>query len=275
MSSLELLSIAIIMLYVLGTVCIAAGLLARRDRLKRLSQWLTLAGFALHTLMLGLSMQGQTWQVLEKAYYLRMLSWSLLLIYFFVWWRLRLEFLGLTASPVALAFYVSSFMLSEVHSKLPTAMSGLFFGLHIGTLFLSFGLMTMAFGAGLLFLYMDRKLKHKTPLSGFDRDLPALSVFDKVNHLAVMTGFPLFTLGVVSGFVWARIAWGRMLSWDPKEVVSLLVWCMFAVLFHQRLALGWRGRKTAVMAIWIFAVFVFSLLGVNFLMTTHHSFNPQ
>ncbi|MEG6506925.1 cytochrome C assembly family protein [Nitratidesulfovibrio sp. 1201_IL3209] len=275
MSSLELLSIAIIMLYVLGTVCIAVGLLARRDRLKRLSHWLTLAGFALHTVMLGLSMQGQTWQILEKAYYFRMLSWSLLLIYFFVWWRLRLEFLGLTASPVALVFYVSSFMLADVQSKLPPAMSGLFFGLHIGTLFLSFSLMTMACGAGVLFLYMDRKLKHKTRLSGFDRDLPALSAFDKVNHLAVMAGFPLFTLGMVSGFVWARIAWGKVLSWDPKEIISLVVWCMFAVLFHQRLALGWRGRKTAVMAIWIFAVCVFSLLGVNFLMTTHHSFNPQ
>lgn len=148
----------------------------------------------------------------------------------------------------------------------------MFFGLHIGTLFLSFGLLAMAFGAGVIFLRLERKIKSKEPLNNFDKDMPALATFDRVNHVAVMAGFPLYTIGMASGFVWARLAWGRLLSADPKEIVSIFVWFVFAWLFHQRLAQGWRGRKAAKAVIWLFAISVFSLIGINVFMPTHHSF---
>lgn len=146
-----------------------------------------------------------------------------------------------------------------------------FFLLHIGTLFGSLAFMSAGFGAGIVFLVLENKIKSKQPLSGFQRDLPALATFDKVNKLSVFFGFPLFAIGVVSGFIWAEIVWGRSFSGDPKEIFSLGILVLYAIFFHQRMALGWQGKKTAVMAILIFAVSLVSLYA-NTILHTHHSF---
>lgn len=272
MSSIELTSICIILLYGLGTLAIVVGMAAHKPVLKTASNWLAIAGFVLHTAVLLILLYNTGWAALSKGYYLQFLSWSMLLIYFFMWWRLRFSFLSLTASPLALLLFIKSYMVQGVQGKLPESLAGLFFGLHIGTLFLSFGLLAMAFGAGIIFTRLEKKIKTKEPLNDFDKEMPALASFDKVNHIAVTAGFPLYTLGIASGFVWAGLAWGKVISGDPKEIISIVVWFMFAWLFHQRLALGWRGRKAATAVIWLFAVSVFSLVGINFFMPTHHSF---
>jgi ABC-type transport system involved in cytochrome c biogenesis permease subunit len=132
--------------------------------------------------------------------------------------------------------------------------------------------MALAGGAGILFLIQERRIKSKEPLTGFRRDLPALSVLDSVNGLSVLFGFPLYSLGILFGMVSARLAWGTLFSGDPKELISLLVWGLYAFLFRQRLAGGWRGRKPAILAVAVFAAALFSLFAVNTLMTTHHSF---
>lgn len=276
MDSIDLLLPAIVLfLYATGTVAIVVGMLARNEMLKRISGWITIAGFALHTVTLVMGHHSLTWDTISKGYMLQILSWSMLLSYFTIWWKFRLGFLSALVSPFALLIYLSSFKLSTVHSQIPESLSGLFFGLHVGTLFFSLGIMAVACGAGILFLYMERKIKTKEPVIGFRKDLPSLNTLDTVNRLSVLWGFPLFTLGMVSGFVWAHPAWGQIISWDPKEIVSIAVWIMYAVLFHHRVALGWQGRKPAIMAIWIFAISVFSLLVVNIFMPTHHSFTPQ
>jgi len=270
MSSFELFSILVVTLYCLGALSVFTGSIVKNPKLKHLSNALTICGFGLHTVLLGYAMAINGW-ALPSGYYISMLSWSLLLIYFFMWWRFKLSFLSLTASPLALVLFIGSFH-AKGASQLPKAWAGAFFGLHIGTLFLSFGLLAMAFGAGILFTRLERKIKSKEPLSDFEKELPALTTFDKVNQLAVVAGFPLYTVGVVTGFIWARIEWGRILSGDPKEIVSLGVWFVYAWLFHQRLVMGWRGRKAARAAIWIFSICMFSLIGINIFTSTHHSF---
>ena len=134
--------------------------------------------------------------------------------------------------------------------------------------------MAMAFGAGLVYLYLERKIKTKAKLPNFSKDLPSLETFDRANHWAVCIGFPLYTISMLSGFVWASFTWKRVISWDPKELISLVIWLIFALLYHQRLGLGWRGRKPAKTAIVLFVLCMVSLLGVNFLLPTHHSFRP-
>ncbi|MDE7064324.1 MAG: cytochrome c biogenesis protein CcsA, partial [Desulfovibrionaceae bacterium] len=138
--------------------------------------------------------------------------------------------------------------------------------------FLSLGLMALAFGAGVLFLYLERKIKAKTPLSGFRKDFPALTILDRINAATTVAGFPLYTAGMVAGLVWAGSAWGATVTGDPKEIVSLAIWALYALLFHMRLAQGRRGRKPALLAILLFALCAFSFLVVNSYMDTHHSF---
>ena len=273
MDYFSLLQAVIIAVYLTGTVLVFAGPILHKDRLKSLGNVAAVAGFALHTLdiILYLSLE-RGLALTEGSFYFSLLAWSLLLIYFILWWRLRLGFLGLTAAPLALLLFVSSLASVGTRVPMPKSLIGVFFGLHIGSLFASISLLTMAFGAALAFIYLEKKIKTKAKLSGLGKEMPSLSVLDKVNHWVILTGFPLYTLGLVTGFLWARQAFGRVFSWDPKEVVALFVWFLFALLFHQRLALGWRGRKTAVMAIWVFGFTMLSLVGVNFFVVTHHGF---
>jgi len=260
--------------YFVGATLHLLGVVAVKPALRRAGSGLTVAGFALHTADLALLLASERGAaLLSGEFYFSLLAWSLLLICFFLWWRLRLGMLGVLAAPLALFLFLSSQAVTAARMPLPKALGGLFFGLHIGALFLAISLLAMACGAGVAYLYLERKIKTKEKLTGFSKSLPALATCDAVNRWAVTAGFPLYTIGLLSGFIWAKFTWNRIFSYDPKEITAICVWLLFAFLFHQRLFLGWRGRVTARMAIWIFSLTLVSLLIINFFMPTHHSFS--
>ena len=193
-------------------------------------------------------------------FYFNILAWCVLAVYFFLWWRLRLEFLAITALPLALLLFVASMALGGIKVVMPPELTALFFGLHIGSLILTLGVLMMTFGAAIAFIYYNRKLKTKEGLSSIGKDVPSLDKFDTVNRWAVVIGFPLFTLGIFSTFFWYWIAPDKHFTWDIMKIGSLAVWFLYAFLFHQRVVLGWRGRKPAILAIWVFAGMCVSLI---------------
>ncbi len=271
----ELLQYGVMALYLASTALFLFGLFAQRGWPKTASMWCAAGGFALHTAFLGLTLADHSILNMPRSFFFKVLSWTTVLIFFVLWRRLKLTLLALTASPLAFLLFVSSLTLKDVGATMPPKLSNLFFGLHIGSIFLSFGLLAMAFGAGLLFIWLDRMIKGKQRIEGLGKELPALAAFDKINYFAVVGGFPLFTLGVISGFVWAKFTWGAVVSWDPKEITAVIIWIMYAFLFHQRLVLGWRGRKPAWVAVLLFTAAVISMAGVNTLFSGHHSFIQQ
>jgi ABC-type transport system involved in cytochrome c biogenesis permease subunit len=271
----KLLDLSIVFLYFAASVLYLFGFMAGKGRLKRVAVALAVGGFILHTFDLSVKLLLPAAQALtQNQFYFSLLAWVFVLVYFALGWRIKLEFLALTAAPLALILFISSLAVSQVKLNIPDTLSWLWFCLHIGSLFLSMGLLAMACGAGLAYIFLERKIKTKSPLGGFSREMPSLNAFDAVNRLAVLWGFPLFTLGLLSGYTWAAIAWDRVFSWDPKEVVTIGIWLIYAYLFHQRLALGWQGRKPAKLAIFIFIVSVVSLLGINYFLPSHHTFRP-
>lgn len=260
-------SLVVIFLYTLGTFGILIGTLSGRKVLQKIANRLTLAGFGIHTISALYALITHSWAELSAGYYMQSLAWSLIFCYIAAWRWFRYSFLGITAAPLALLLYVLSMRVADVHGLLPPHLSGLFFGLHIWSLYLSLGLMAMAFGAGALFLYMERGLKKKTPVAEFTRDMPSLATCDKINMLAVVVGFPLYTLGLMAGFIWAPMT--QSVVENPKVLLSLFIWFLYALLFYQRAALGFRGRKTAWMAIVIFAVSALSVM-IDYTVS-HHS----
>ncbi|MDR2488835.1 MAG: cytochrome c biogenesis protein [Desulfovibrio sp.] len=262
-----ILAIGVIILYSLGTFGMLLGTLALHRPLKALADRITLAGFSLHTVVAVAMLASNGFTALPMGYYPQLMAWSLIFLYICAWGWLRLPFLGLTAAPLALLLYILSMRLSYTPALLPEHLSGLFFTLHIWSLYLSLGLLAMAFGAGVLFVYMESRLKKKLPMAEFTRDLPSLAACDKVNHIAVTAGFPLYTLGLMSGFIWAPMA--KTIVENPKVLLSLVVWLLYALFFYQRTALRYRGKKTAVMAIVIFGISVLSF-GIDYAIS-HHS----
>ena len=95
---------------------------------------------------------------------------------------------------------------------------------------------------------------------------------DNLSYRTLGVGFPLLTLGILSGAVWANEAWGSYWSWDPKETWALITWLIFAIYFHFRITKGWQGKKSAFVAAIGFVVVWICYLGVNLLGSGLHSY---
>jgi cytochrome c-type biogenesis protein CcsB len=95
---------------------------------------------------------------------------------------------------------------------------------------------------------------------------------DNLSYRTLGIGFPLLTIGILSGAVWANEAWGSYWSWDPKETWALITWIVFAVYLHTRITKGWQGKRPAIIASVGFFVVWICYLGVNLLGKGLHSY---
>jgi cytochrome c-type biogenesis protein CcsB len=95
---------------------------------------------------------------------------------------------------------------------------------------------------------------------------------DNISYRIIGLGFPLLTIGIIAGAVWANEAWGSYWSWDPKETWAFITWLVFAAYLHSRITRGWQGRKPAILAATGFVVVWVCYLGVNILGKGLHSY---
>lgn len=109
------------------------------------------------------------------------------------------------------------------------------------------------------------KNKHTTKVT-------LLESIDNLSYRTIGLGFPLLTIGIIAGAVWANEAWGSYWSWDPKETWALITWLIFASYLHSRLVKSWSGKKPAILASFGFLIVWICYLGVNFLGKGLHSY---
>jgi len=105
-----------------------------------------------------------------------------------------------------------------------------------------------------------------------EKKLSLLESLDNLSYRIIGLGFPLLTIGIIAGAVWANEAWGSYWSWDPKETWALITWLVFAAYLHARITRSWQGKGPAVLASIGFIVVWVCYLGVNFLGKGLHSY---
>jgi len=119
------------------------------------------------------------------------------------------------------------------------------------------GLIALVWGTTLGFLAT-------TPLRDRISDsLPDPRKLEDITYKVIIADWPLLTVGIVMGGMWANEAWGRFWGWDPKETWALITWVVYAGYLHTRITLGWAGKRPAAIAVFAFAVVVFTFMGVN------------
>jgi len=137
--------------------------------------------------------------------------------------------------------------------------------LHVSLVFVGEGFFTVAFAAGVLYLFTSRR--------GSEGREDLLERLDGLIYRAIAIGFPFFTLGgLFFGAIWAKHAWGRYWGWDPKETFMLVTWLVYVLFLHVRVQRGWRGRRVAWIAVVGFLLALFTFAGVNCLVRGLHSY---
>jgi cytochrome c-type biogenesis protein CcsB len=202
-------------------------------------------------------------------------SWTIVLIYGLIEFKYKYRIIGAFVIPFALLGMAwAQLRLNSGIEPLVPALQSNWLLYHVITCFLGYAAFAVACGISIMYLIRAGKESESTdsPAGGLLAMFPSTRVLDDLNYRAIMIGFPLLTLGIVTGAAWANYAWGTYWSWDPKETWSLIVWFIYAAFLHARITRGWVGKRAAILSIVGFAATIFCYLGVNLLLSGLHSY---
>ena len=239
----------------------------------RCSYWILVAGFVCHTIFLGYRYYSLgTAPVLDLKSALGFFSWSIICVYLIFQIKFRLMVLGSFVAPLAAFLMIISSAIPWVEGPVKPVFKSLWLTVHVGTVFIGNALFAIAFLAAIMYLIQEHQIKRKRLGSVYDR-LPSLATLDSINYYSLIYGFPFLTLGMITGSIYAQYALGKYWQWDPKEVWSLITWIFYGALLHERLVVGWRGRRAALMSIICFFILIFTFVGASFWLGGYHSFS--
>lgn len=198
-------------------------------------------------------------------------SWCIVLIFFILEFRYRINLLCSFIMPVVFVLMLSSSMLPREIKPLSPVLQSYWLGIHAVLAFLGNAAFALAFGIGTMYLVQEHYVKSKH-LGGLFERLPSLQILDEVNYRLITLGFPLLTLAIITGALWAESAWGSYWRWDPREVWSLITWFIYAIVLHARLVAGWRGKRAAILSIIGFLTILIAFFGIKLLKKGLHVF---
>ena len=231
-----------------------------------------LTGFVFHTLYLAHEYYALgTAPVLGLKSALSFFSWTIIGVYLVFQLRFKLMVLGSFIAPLAAFLMIISSTIPGMEVIVRPIFKSAWLTVHVGAIFIGNGIFAVTFMAAIMYLIQERQIKKKKFGSFYTR-LPSLETLDSINYYSLMYGFPFLTIGMITGSVYAQYALGSYWRWDPKEVWSLITWLFYAALLHERLAVGWRGRRAAIMSIFCFLVLIFTFIGASIWLSDYHSF---
>jgi ABC-type transport system involved in cytochrome c biogenesis permease subunit len=253
---------AAFVLYILSAFVYLSFLMSGKEKGARTALALAVAGLVAHTAALIVRTVESGHAPFTNMYEsLSFLSWAMVLAYVLIGRRLPIPRIGayIMLLVVALVALASSPLMPKEATPLVPALQSYWLWLHVSVTLLGEAFFAVAFVAAIFYLRAKTEEKRQA--------------MDAVSYRCVAVGFPLFTLGgLVFGMVWAYKAWGTYWSWDPKEVWSLITWFVFALYLHTRVVMGWKGRRSALVAIIGFLAALFTYFGVNYLLAGLHSY---
>jgi cytochrome c-type biogenesis protein CcsB len=242
-------------------------------RIFRLSFFAICAAFIFHTLFLALGYYDlDVAPVISLKSAFSFFAWCIIAVYIAFQLRFRIMILGSFLMPVAALFMGISAFMPSVETTVNPMLRSIWFLIHVTTIFIGEGIFAIAFVTAFMYLIQESRIKKKN-LGALYKRLPSLETLDSLNHHSIAYGFPFLTVGMIAGAMFAQNALGSYWRWDPKEVWTLITWLAYAILLHERLAVGWRGRRAALMSILCFLILIFTFLGGGLWLSGYHNFS--
>ena len=191
-------------------------------------------------------------------------SWGMVGAYAYFEHRYHVRTIGLLVLPItgALVLYAIS-LGSDAKMLMPALQNPFLLTVHVAVATVAYGAFAVSFAAAVLYL-IQRGDRYPS--------LPKRALLDEIGYRSVIIGFPLHTMTVVLGAVWAEKAWGSYWTWDPKETASLITWLIYGAYLHARVARGWVGTRAQVLLVLGFLSVVFCFIGINLFFSGLHSY---
>jgi len=268
-------------LYLLCTILYFIFLAFRSGRMGKLATWAAWISLSVQTAAILLRWV-ESYQLgfghapLSNMYEsLVFFSWCIAFLYLLWEWRLKSRVIGAFAFPFAFIFNAYASLAPGVSAKIDPLIPALqsnWLHAHVVTCFLSYASFALSCAVSVMYLVKLRQQEKGMKEGGLASLFPPLDSLDELVYKTIVVGFPLLTIGIVTGAAWANYAWGSYWSWDPKETWSLITWFVYAVFLHARVTRDWRGKRTAILSIIGFGAVIFTYFGVNYLLSGLHSY---
>ena len=203
------------------------------------------------------------WPLANRYEFTLCFVWAIVTTYLLLeasWRERRAGSFVLAVALLVATYAVTRPSVEKALMPLPPALRSAWLQVHVLTAMAGYGAFGVAAGLGVMQLGLRNRGLGKNPVSEGE--------IERMMEQAVALGFPWLTLGILTGAIWAQNAWGRYWGWDPKETWALITWLWYLLLLHVRALRGWRGRRSAALAVIGFGLVLFTLVGVPWLVRT-------
>nr|YP_010338697.1 cytochrome c biogenesis protein [Glaucosphaera vacuolata]UNJ18647.1 cytochrome c biogenesis protein [Glaucosphaera vacuolata] len=225
------------------------------------------------------------------------LSWALIILHLILERKINSNLLGGIITPIVMMIiaFSSFFLPKDMQSASPLvpALKSNWLMMHVSVMIISYAALMIGSLLSIIFLIIGygKEVSIKGNSTGIyanldslkskleddlkkrhSKQLNLLESLDNLSYRTISIGFPLLTVGIIAGAVWANQAWGAYWSWDPKETWALITWIVFASYLHTRINKSWQGKKPAMLASLGFIIIWICYLGVNFIGKGLHSY---
>lgn len=175
----------------------------------------------------------------------------------------KIKVAGAFLAPLSLLLVLPNVFRADPAAEVPPALLSPWSPVHISLAYLGQAGFAVATAMAVMYLLMERQLKRKSFGALFTR-LPDLEVLDRLSVRFLSVGIALLTLAICTGALWAKQVWGVYWMWsDPRSLLTLITWVLYAALVHARFFAGWRGHRAAVLTVLGFVVMLGSFFGLN------------
>jgi cytochrome c-type biogenesis protein CcsB len=240
---------------------------------------LLVVGFVAHavaTVLRGLAASRVPW---ANMYEFAMTGTLLILsVYLIVLTRRDLRFLGTFVTGLILILLGIAVVQYRVEvAPLPPSLQSYWLVIHVFVAALGTGFFALAFAlSGVQLLQFRREslaADAQAMKMRFLATLPDSVTLESMAYRLNIVGFIFWTFTLMAGAIWAERAWGRYWGWDTKEVWTFIIWVLYAGYIHARATRGWRGSRSAWLAIIGFSAVMFNFGVVNVFFKGLHTYS--
>ncbi|MBT5549737.1 MAG: cytochrome c biogenesis protein CcsA [Nitrospina sp.] len=236
--------------YLMASLGYFVYLAYRRPMVSTLAGWMVAFGLFCHTVSIGIRSShtghGPYTTSFEVAFFL---AWLMVVVYILTEWKYKIKDLGAFVIPLVFVILLYSAFLSKETALVPESEVRFWLTMHRTLSIMGYAAFSISFAAGIMYLIQEHQVKTKKLGMMYFR-MPSLEVLDNLNFKVIMIGFPLFTLGFMTGSIWNTQMNLPFFSWDLTRTLPLVVtWLIYCTVFFGRMLVGWRGKKAAQGAI--------------------------